>query len=100
MKNLTVVFVLLIAVAFLVACGGEKKAEQPAEQKQTEQSHEGHATEGEMTADMVTDPVCGMKIKKEDAFASMEYQGNIYYFCMEADYKTFQENPEKYLTQN
>lgn len=54
--------------------------------------------EGEMAADMVVDPVCEMKIKKEDAVATVEHGGNTYYFCMEADRAAFVENPQKYVS--
>lgn len=44
----------------------------------------------------VTDPVCGMSIESETAYASETYQGRSYYFCsaqcrrsFKADAKTF-----------
>jgi YHS domain-containing protein len=45
----------------------------------------------------VTDPVCGMQISKAWAVAQMEYQGQIYYFCIEECRAKFAENPRHYL---
>ncbi|NIR52582.1 YHS domain-containing protein [candidate division KSB1 bacterium] len=49
---------------------------------------------------MVVDPVCGMKIEKENAAAQVEHKGETYYFCMEDDKVAFEQNPEKYLAAN
>ncbi|MBI2086123.1 YHS domain-containing protein [Candidatus Daviesbacteria bacterium] len=46
----------------------------------------------------VTDPVCKMKIDKKTEFLS-DYQGSKYYFCSENCRKSFNEEPEKYVTQ-
>ncbi len=45
----------------------------------------------------VVDPVCGMKIKKAEAKASIEHNGKTYYFCMEGCKEKFKANPEKYI---
>jgi YHS domain-containing protein len=56
------------------------------------------------TADMyqadnlVTDPVCGMRINKAIAPASMEHEGQRYYFCVEACRARFAEDPDHYLS--
>jgi YHS domain-containing protein len=42
---------------------------------------------------MATDPVCGMKGKKE---ISSEYGGKTYYFCREECREEFEKNPVKY----
>jgi len=47
-------------------------------------------------AERVTDPVCGMKIDKDKAAASYEYQGKTYYFCAPACKSKFEQRPEKY----
>ena len=47
--------------------------------------------------DVVVDPVCGMKFKPEEAAGKSEYKGKTYYFCMDADKKTFDSDPEKYI---
>jgi YHS domain-containing protein len=98
MKTLATSFVFLFILVFSFACSGEKQDETQAEQMKTMESHEGHSMEeGEMMAEMVVDPVCSMKIKKEDAFATVEHEGKTYYFCMEADKVAFAENPKKYM---
>jgi Cu+-exporting ATPase len=44
-----------------------------------------------------TDPVCGMKVTKDGAAGSAEYQGKTYYFCSAACRQAFSENPGKYV---
>lgn len=44
----------------------------------------------------VQDPVCGMRIEKEDAVARVEYGGKAYYFCSEDCRSEFEANPEDY----
>ena len=61
-----------------------------AHQHGEEQMHE----HGE---DTVVDPVCGMKIKKSEAKATYEYNGNTYYFCMEGCKEKFVKEPAKYV---
>ena len=46
---------------------------------------------------MVTDPVCGMKIDSEDAVATVDHQGAIYYFCSQACHDAFVADPSFYL---
>jgi len=97
MRNLTIVLSSLLVLTLIFACSSEKQSEtQPAE-KQTMTSHQGHAMQDSMSIEMVTDPVCGMQIKKEDAVATTEYNDKTYYFCMEEDKKAFDENPGKYV---
>ncbi len=42
--------------------------------------------------------VCGMEINT-DRPQKADYKGHSYYFCSEADKKTFLKNPEKYIGQ-
>ncbi len=59
----------------------------------TIQHHEDlHRPAGEM----VTDPVCGMKVKRTPDSLSAEHAGTIYYFCSEACRKKFLADPERY----
>jgi len=44
------------------------------------------------------DPVCGMKVQKNDSKATAEYEGETYYFCSTSCRDTFIENPEEYTT--
>ena len=46
---------------------------------------------------IVTDPVCGMRINKAFAPAQMTYQGRAYYFCVSECRARFAEDPERYL---
>lgn len=48
-------------------------------------------------AEQVKDPVCGMTIDKKQAAATVEYQGQTYYFCAPGCKSAFEKNPEKYV---
>ncbi len=48
-------------------------------------------------AEVAVDPVCGMKVEKDKAAASVEYEGDVYYFCGAMCQRKFEENPEKYV---
>jgi FtsP/CotA-like multicopper oxidase with cupredoxin domain/YHS domain-containing protein len=59
--------------------------------------HAGRSSEkGGTTMATVTDPVCGMQIDPETAFASVEHEGTTYYFCSQSCYDSFQADPTKY----
>ncbi|MEW6456703.1 MAG: YHS domain-containing protein [Acidobacteriota bacterium] len=45
----------------------------------------------------VKDPVCGMKLAKEEAKFKSEYKGETYYFCSQDCKDKFDKNPEKYI---
>lgn len=45
---------------------------------------------------MAIDPVCGMKVKPEEAAATYEYKGKTYYFCALACKEKFEKEPEKF----
>ncbi len=45
---------------------------------------------------MVTDPVCGMKIQKEQAAGQSTHAGHTYYFCSAGCQKKFEANPQQY----
>jgi Cu+-exporting ATPase len=47
-------------------------------------------------ADMVTDPVCGMTIRPEDAVAHEAHDGRTFYFCSNACHKAFLNDPHRY----
>ncbi|MGK7310965.1 MAG: YHS domain-containing protein [Candidatus Longimicrobiales bacterium M2_2A_002] len=46
----------------------------------------------------VTDPVCGMNVDPKTAAAEVEYEGKTYHFCSEGCRKSFEEDPERYLS--
>ena len=48
---------------------------------------------------MAIDPVCKMEIDESKAAATSEYKGKKYYFCAVGGKKAFDQNPEKYLTE-
>lgn len=45
----------------------------------------------------VVDPVCGMRIKKREAAATLEHEGETYYFCSESCKEEFIKDPMKYM---
>lgn len=46
----------------------------------------------------VTDPVCGMRIRRSAATASSEYKGHPYHFCSSACRNRFDAAPEQFVT--
>ncbi len=47
---------------------------------------------------MAIDPVCQMKVDENKAAATSDYKGKKYYFCAMGCKKSFDKNPEKYLS--
>jgi Cu+-exporting ATPase len=45
----------------------------------------------------VLDPVCGMTFPPEDAAASLEHEGQRYYFCAKPCLERFRADPDRYL---
>ncbi len=45
-----------------------------------------------------TDPVCLMKVKKDENVLNYEYKGQTYYFCSENCKEQFKQDTEKYLS--
>ncbi|HSA99723.1 MAG TPA: YHS domain-containing protein [Anaerolineales bacterium] len=50
-------------------------------------------------ANTVKDPVCGMDIDPATAAGKSEYKGQTYYFCSAGCKKSFDKEPEKYVSQ-
>ena len=46
---------------------------------------------------VVHDPVCQMRVSPRTAGVSLEYEGQMYYFCATGCSKKFQESPQKYV---
>jgi len=46
---------------------------------------------------LVTDPVCGMKLEPETAYSKIEYEGHTLYFCSKNCEDEFKKNPKKYV---
>ncbi len=40
-------------------------------------------------SEFAQDPICGMQVRKDDAPASVEFEGTMYYFCMEGCKESF-----------
>jgi P-type Cu+ transporter len=55
-------------------------------------------TQGETTATIVNDPVCGMKVDPEKSGYKYMYKGTPYYFCRKQCLDVFQKDPERYLS--
>ena len=47
--------------------------------------------------EVLTDPVCQMKIRPADAVAWIEHSGKTYYFCSQDCADSFKESPEDYV---
>lgn len=52
-----------------------------------------------MESEMARDVVCGMEIEKGQAAATVEYEGNWYYFCSEHCKDKFLASPQNYTEQ-
>ena len=48
---------------------------------------------------MAIDPVCKMTVDEKKAAAISNYKGKTYYFCAIGCKKAFDQEPEKYLTE-
>lgn len=48
-------------------------------------------------ATVTKDPVCGMKINPQSAVATVQYEGQTYYFCSQLCKSVFERESEKYV---
>jgi P-type Cu+ transporter len=46
---------------------------------------------------IATDPVCGMKVDKQNPRGNLEYESKTYYFCSAGCERSFERNPQTYL---
>jgi YHS domain-containing protein len=46
---------------------------------------------------MPFDPVCRIDLDDQNAVASSDYQGRVYWFCAHTCKEAFDEDPERYL---
>ncbi|PKO16618.1 MAG: copper-translocating P-type ATPase [Chloroflexi bacterium HGW-Chloroflexi-10] len=46
---------------------------------------------------MVRDPICGMEINPDSAFATREHTGQVFYFCSDICVKQFDVNPHQHV---
>jgi Cu+-exporting ATPase len=49
-------------------------------------------------AENTIDPVCGMEVNPMTAQWKSDYQGQTYYFCSPGCKRSFDQDPEKYLS--
>ena len=47
-------------------------------------------------SDMVRDPVCGMKIRPQDAVASERHDDRTFYLCSKSCHEMFLKGPHRY----
>ncbi|HEX5104288.1 MAG TPA: YHS domain-containing protein [Pirellulaceae bacterium] len=52
----------------------------------------------DLEEDIVSDPVCGMRLRRSEAREAAEYRGHAYFFCASDCREKFQANPEKFVT--
>lgn len=48
---------------------------------------------------MAKDPVCSMEVDEKVAAATSEYKGKTYYFCTPGCKRAFDQDPEKYVSE-
>ncbi|HEY4485881.1 MAG TPA: YHS domain-containing protein, partial [Nitrospiria bacterium] len=71
--------------------------ENPLMNLKDDKSHTTAAHPHEAEAKTVTDPVCRMEIRPEDAAGTHGYKGKTYYFCNPSCLERFRESPDQYL---
>ena len=49
---------------------------------------------------IATDPVCGMKVDRQNPRGAFEYEGRTYYFCFPGCERSFEKDPQRYLHSN
>lgn len=49
---------------------------------------------------MAIDPVCGMEVDEKTATLKSDYKEQTYYFCSPGCKRSFDKEPEKYVTKN
>jgi P-type Cu+ transporter len=59
-----------------------------------------HESTAEQYAAVTTDPVCGMKVRRETAKYRFEYMGEEYLFCSARCRERFQADPESFLNKS
>lgn len=51
-----------------------------------------------MAEELIKDPVCGMRMRPEEAVHVSKYQGGIYRFCSEACKEKFDQDPSRFVS--
>lgn len=50
-----------------------------------------------MAEKLIKDPVCGMRLRPEEAIYESEYEGVVYRFCSEACKEKFDQDPARFI---
>lgn len=50
-----------------------------------------------MAEELLKDPVCGMRMRPDEAVYTSEYQGGLYHFCSEACKTKFDQDPARFV---
>lgn len=48
--------------------------------------------------DVITDPVCGMQLNREEVSEQSEYRGHVYHFCSDTCRNKFDAEPARYAS--
>jgi Cu2+-exporting ATPase len=65
---------------------------------QTLRKYEPKIAEFKEKKHLTTDPVCGMEVQPQKAYAKVEHEGYVIYFCSEKCENEFRKNPKEYLS--
>lgn len=52
----------------------------------------------DLEEDILTDPVCGMRLRRSDVRAQADYRGHPYFFCSTECQEKFESRPEDFVT--
>lgn len=52
----------------------------------------------DLEEDIVSDPVCGMRLRRSEAPESADYRGHAYFFCRAECREQFQKKPDSFVT--
>ena len=52
----------------------------------------------DLEEDIVTDPVCGMRLGRSETKGHADYRGHLYFFCSTECQEKFERKPEDFVT--
>ncbi len=96
MRQLFALLVTVILAFALIACSGEKKAE---ETQQAEPQMEATEAQPDSMANMAVCPSCGMEKNKAEMLAYETEEGDTLYFCSEHCQKEYMAKMEEETTE-
>jgi len=65
---------------------------------QTLRKYEPKVAEFKEKIHVITDPVCGMKVKPDKVYGTFEHEEYVFYFCSKECQEKFNANPKKYVS--